>query len=52
MQHNFSVFREGDAMHKGLEQLKVIRERLKTPVSTIPPASSTPSALSAWSWIT
>lgn len=47
MQHNFSVFREGDAMHKGLEQLKVIRERLKTPVSTIPPASSTPSALSA-----
>ncbi len=29
MQHNFSVFREGDAMHKGLEQLKVIRERLK-----------------------
>lgn len=52
MQHNFSVFREGDAMHKGLEQLKVIRERLKTPVSTIPPASSTPSALSARSWIT
>jgi len=29
MQHNFSVFREGDAMAKGLEQLKVIRERLK-----------------------
>src|SRR5471030_2959217 len=30
MQHNFSVFREGDAMAEGLEQLKVIRERLKT----------------------
>ena len=29
MQHNFSVFREGDAMAKGLEQLKLIRERLK-----------------------
>ncbi|XMR35630.1 hypothetical protein ACLK12_03940 [Escherichia coli] len=29
MQNNFSVFREGDAMAKGLEQLKVIRERLK-----------------------
>ena len=29
MQHNFSVFREGDAMAKGLEQLKAIRERLK-----------------------
>ncbi|UMX92251.1 hypothetical protein MJ581_04125 [Escherichia coli] len=29
MQHNFSVFREGDAMAKRLEQLKVIRERLK-----------------------
>ncbi|MGG9032695.1 succinate dehydrogenase flavoprotein subunit, partial [Escherichia coli] len=29
MQHNFSVFREGDAMAKGLEQLKIIRERLK-----------------------
>ena len=29
VQHNFSVFREGDAMAKGLEQLKVIRERLK-----------------------
>jgi len=29
MQHNFSVFREGDAMAKGLEELKVIRERLK-----------------------
>src|SRR5471032_1174341 len=29
MQHNFSVFREGDAMAEGLEQLKVIRERLK-----------------------
>ena len=30
MQNNFSVFREGDAMAEGLEQLKVIRERLKT----------------------
>lgn len=29
MQNNFSVFREGDAMAKGLEELKVIRERLK-----------------------
>ena len=29
MQHNFSVFREGDAMAKGLEELKAIRERLK-----------------------
>ncbi len=29
MQHNFSVFREGDAMAKGLEELKVIRERLQ-----------------------
>ena len=29
MQHNFSVFREGDAMAKGPEELKVIRERLK-----------------------
>ncbi|XPE43820.1 hypothetical protein ACNKHV_03495 [Shigella flexneri] len=29
MQHNFSVFREGDAMAKGFEELKVIRERLQ-----------------------
>jgi succinate dehydrogenase / fumarate reductase flavoprotein subunit len=29
MQNNFSVFREGAAMAEGLEQLKVIRERLK-----------------------
>lgn len=29
MQNNFSVFREGDAMATGLEELKVIRERLK-----------------------
>ncbi|MCH8502032.1 MAG: succinate dehydrogenase flavoprotein subunit [Aliidiomarina sp.] len=29
MQLNFSVFREGDAMAEGLEQLKEIRERLK-----------------------
>ncbi len=29
MQLNFSVFREGQAMAEGLEQLKVIRERLK-----------------------
>lgn len=29
MQNNFSVFREGDAMAKGLEELKEIRERLK-----------------------
>jgi len=29
MQLNFSVFREGSAMAEGLEQLKVIRERLK-----------------------
>ncbi|MFC0049904.1 succinate dehydrogenase flavoprotein subunit [Rheinheimera tilapiae] len=29
MQLNFSVFREGAAMAEGLEQLKVIRERLK-----------------------
>jgi len=29
MQNNFSVFREGDAMAKGLEELKVLRERLK-----------------------
>ncbi len=29
MQNNFSVFREGDAMREGLEELKVIRERLK-----------------------
>ena len=28
MQNNFSVFREGDAMAKGLEELKAIRERL------------------------
>lgn len=28
MQLNFSVFRKGDAMAKGLEELKVIRERL------------------------
>lgn len=52
MQHNFSVFREGDAMAKGLEQLKVIRERLKMPVWMTLPASSTPSALSARNWIT
>ena len=30
MQHNFSVFREGEAMAKGLEELKAIRERLKS----------------------
>jgi succinate dehydrogenase / fumarate reductase flavoprotein subunit len=30
MQLNFSVFREGDAMADGLNQLKEIRERLKT----------------------
>lgn len=29
MQHNFSVFREGDAMAKGLEELKAIKERLQ-----------------------
>lgn len=29
MQHNFSVFREGDAMAAGLAELKKIRERLK-----------------------
>jgi succinate dehydrogenase / fumarate reductase flavoprotein subunit len=29
MQLNFSVFREGDSMAEGLEQLKAIRERLK-----------------------
>jgi len=29
MQNNFSVFREGDAMAKGLEELRQIRERLK-----------------------
>ncbi len=29
MQHNFSVFREGDAMATGLAELKKIRERLK-----------------------
>ncbi|WP_035482103.1 succinate dehydrogenase flavoprotein subunit [Gallaecimonas xiamenensis] len=29
MQRNFSVFREGDAMAEGLEELKVIRERVK-----------------------
>lgn len=29
MQHNFSVFREGDAMAKGLEELKSIRQRLQ-----------------------
>ena len=29
MQNNFSVFREGKAMADGLEELKVIRERLK-----------------------
>ncbi|KFZ32076.1 succinate dehydrogenase [Pseudidiomarina salinarum] len=29
MQMNFSVFREGDAMKEGLEELKKIRERLK-----------------------
>jgi len=30
MQLNFSVFREGDAMAKGLSELKEIRERLKS----------------------
>ncbi|CAJ0992977.1 succinate dehydrogenase flavoprotein subunit [Pantoea sp. Nvir] len=30
MQNNFSVFREGDAMRRGLEELKQIRDRLKT----------------------
>ncbi len=30
MQLNFSVFREGEAMAEGLEQLKEIRERLKS----------------------
>ncbi|MDE9499935.1 FAD-binding protein, partial [Xenorhabdus bovienii] len=29
MQNNFSVFREGDAMAKGLDELKEIRDRLK-----------------------
>ncbi|WWO95703.1 MAG: succinate dehydrogenase flavoprotein subunit [Candidatus Dasytiphilus stammeri] len=29
MQHHFSVFREGKNMEKGLEKLRVIRERLK-----------------------
>ncbi len=29
MQNNFSVFREGDAMAKGLAELKEIRERLR-----------------------
>ncbi|WP_434355928.1 succinate dehydrogenase flavoprotein subunit [Parasalinivibrio latis] len=29
MQNNFSVFREGEAMAQGLEELKVIRNRLK-----------------------
>ncbi|QTH71518.1 succinate dehydrogenase flavoprotein subunit [Pseudoalteromonas xiamenensis] len=29
MQLNFSVFREGEAMNEGLEQLKTIRERLQ-----------------------
>ncbi|ATF10392.1 succinate dehydrogenase flavoprotein subunit [Candidatus Enterovibrio altilux] len=29
MHNNFSVFREGDAMAKGLEELKIIRERLQ-----------------------
>jgi succinate dehydrogenase / fumarate reductase flavoprotein subunit len=29
MQNNFSVFREGDAMAKGLAELKELRERLK-----------------------
>ncbi|WP_341503987.1 succinate dehydrogenase flavoprotein subunit [Gallaecimonas sp. GXIMD4217] len=29
MQRNFSVFREGDAMAEGLEELRQIRERLK-----------------------
>jgi succinate dehydrogenase / fumarate reductase flavoprotein subunit len=29
MQNSFSVFREGDAMATGLEELKVIRERLQ-----------------------
>lgn len=29
MQHNFSVFREADAMAQGLEELKAIRERLQ-----------------------
>ncbi|WP_420835010.1 hypothetical protein [Salinivibrio socompensis] len=30
MQENFSVFREGEAMEKGLKELDAIRERLKT----------------------
>jgi len=30
MQRNFSVFREGEAMAEGLEELKAIRERLQT----------------------
>ncbi|MDT9587363.1 MAG: succinate dehydrogenase flavoprotein subunit [Candidatus Arsenophonus melophagi] len=29
MQHHFSVFRTGDSMAKGLEELKILRERLK-----------------------
>jgi len=29
MQNNFSVFREGKSMKKGLKELKIIRERLK-----------------------
>lgn len=52
MQNNFSVFREGDAMAEGLAELKLIRERLKMPVWTTPPRSSTPSASSVWSWTT
>ncbi|AGH80948.1 succinate dehydrogenase flavoprotein subunit [Psychromonas sp. CNPT3] len=32
MQNNFSVFREGDAMATGLEELKVLRKRLQNAV--------------------
>ncbi|STD18547.1 succinate dehydrogenase flavoprotein subunit [Enterobacter asburiae] len=53
MQHNFSVFREGDAMAKGLEQLKAIRERLKNaPSGRHLQRVQHPAASSAWSWIT
>ena len=51
MQHNFSVFREGDAMHKGLEKLKDPRASENARRTTLP-ASSTPSVSSVWSWIT
>ncbi|MFO6485109.1 hypothetical protein ACLBR5_23610 [Escherichia coli] len=37
---------------KGLEQLKVIRERLKNARLDDTYGESTPSALSAWNWIT